>query len=111
MELAKKKCSACEDKNTKPLSKGKVSGYLEELIHWTLDKKGKMIFKQLEFKTFVNSIDFVNAVADIAEMEGHHPDIHIWYNKVRLELSTHSIDGLTENDFIVAAKIDELIKF
>jgi len=53
-------------------------------------------------------MSFVNEVADLAEFEGHHPDIYIWYNKVKLELSTHAIGGLAENDFILAAKIDKI---
>jgi 4a-hydroxytetrahydrobiopterin dehydratase len=62
--------------------------------------------KEFKFVDFIGAINFVNLVADIAEEEGHHPDIHIFYNKVRLELSTHAIGGLSENDFILAAKID-----
>lgn len=67
---------------------------------------GARIYKEFKFKDFIGAINFVNLVADIAEMEGHHPDIHINYNKVLLELWTHAIGGLSENDFILAAKID-----
>ena len=61
------------------------------------------------FKNFVEAMAFINKVADIAEEERHHPDIHISYNKVQLTLTTHAIHGLSENDFILAAKIDSLI--
>lgn len=69
---------------------------------------GKKISRAFQFKTFFQAIAFVNNTSKIAEQEGHHPDIHIYYNKVVIELSTHSINGLSENDFILAAKIDEI---
>ena len=61
------------------------------------------------FKNFIGALAFVNKVGDLAEAEGHHPDIHISYNKVQLTLTTHAIGGLSENDFILAAKIDSLM--
>ena len=67
-----------------------------------------MIGREFEFKDFKEAMTFVNNVADLAETEGHHPDITIHWNKVKLDLWTHSVDGLTENDFIVASKIDRL---
>jgi len=73
---------------------------------WMLDEKGQKISKEFKFKDFIGAINFVNYIAEIAESEGHHPDIKINYNKVLLELWTHAIGGLSENDFIVAAKID-----
>lgn len=71
---------------------------------WTC-MDNKKIQKKFSFPDFLAAMTFVNRVADIAEQEGHHPDIHIFYNKVTIELSTHSIGGLSKNDFIVAAKI------
>ena len=67
---------------------------------------GARISREYKFKDFIGAVNFVERVADVAEMEGHHPDIHIFYNKVVLELYTHAINGLSENDFIVAAKVD-----
>ena len=67
-----------------------------------------MIGREFEFKDFKEAMTFVNNVADLAETEGHHPDITIHWNKVKLDLWTHSVDGLTENDFIVASKINKL---
>lgn len=106
MNLLKKKCVPCEGKGMKPLSRADAQDYLDEIPGWALDKDAKKISKEFKFKDFIGAINFVNAVAEIAEMEGHHPDIHIHYNKVLLELSTHAIGGLSENDFILAAKID-----
>ena len=68
-----------------------------------------MIERQFRFKDFREAIAFVNKVADLAESEGHHPDIFISWNKVRLTLTTHKIGGLSRNDFVLAAKIDELL--
>lgn len=78
---------------------GEVPGW--ELVDSTLVRRFK-------FKDFKAAMDFVNRVADLAEEEGHHPDIHISWNRVRLESTTHSIKGLSENDFIMAARINIL---
>ncbi|MES2416509.1 MAG: 4a-hydroxytetrahydrobiopterin dehydratase [Patescibacteria group bacterium] len=108
-ELAKKKCSSCHDKDLKPLSGADLNDYLDEVSKWKIDADHKKISREFVFKDFVKAVDFVSGViADIAEEEGHHPDIHISYNKVTLELYTHAIGGLSENDFIVASKIDAI---
>ncbi|KKR62638.1 hypothetical protein A2643_03765 [Candidatus Nomurabacteria bacterium RIFCSPHIGHO2_01_FULL_39_220] len=104
--LLKKKCVPCEDKNIKPLGRADAQDYLDEIPGWALDQDAKKISKEFKFQDFIGAINFVERVADIAEEEGHHPDIHIHYNKVLLELTTHAIGGLSENDFIMAAKID-----
>lgn len=114
--LLKKICVSCEGKGIKPLSRADAQDYADEVPGWTLEweknpapeqaRYGARISKEFRFKDFIGAINFVERVADVAEMEGHHPDIHIKYNKVLLELSTHAIGGLSENDFIVAAKID-----
>ncbi|MEK9181875.1 MAG: 4a-hydroxytetrahydrobiopterin dehydratase [Patescibacteria group bacterium] len=104
--LLKKKCVPCENKGMKPFGRAEAEDYLTQISDWTLNDKGVKISKEYKFKDFIGAINFINLVADIAEMEEHHPDIHIRYNKVLLELSTHAISGLSENDFIVAAKID-----
>ena len=64
--------------------------------------------REFKFKDFVRAMKFVNKVAELAEEQGHHPDIHVHYNNVTLELWTHDVDGLSENDFILAAKVDKL---
>lgn len=75
---------------------------------WMLRDDGKEISREFTFKDFKEAMAFVNEVAEIAEREGHHPDIHVRWNKVRLDLSTHAIGGLSTNDFIVAAKVNVL---
>lgn len=105
-DLLKKKCIPCEKKGMKPMSKNEAQEYIDESYGWTLSEDANKISKEYKFQDFIGAINFVERVADVAEMEGHHPDIHINYNKVLLELSTHSIGGLSENDFILAAKID-----
>ncbi len=103
--LLKKKCVPCE-KGTKPLSRVDAEDYAIEQPGWILNDNATRISKEYKFADFIGAINFVERVADIAEEEGHHPDIHIHYNHVTLELWTHKIDGLSVNDFILAAKID-----
>lgn len=105
-DLLKKKCVPCEKKGIKPFTHAEAEDYLAQTSGWTLDEKGITISKEYKFQDFIGAINFVNTVADIAEMEGHHPDIHIFYNKVKLDLWTHAVGGLSENDFIIAAKVD-----
>lgn len=104
MNLTQRKCVPCEG-GTLPFAQEKVEEYLKEVAGWEL-KDNKLIFKMFSFKSFKEAIDFVNQVAGIAEEEQHHPDIYIHYKKVTLELTTHAIKGLSENDFIMASKID-----
>jgi 4a-hydroxytetrahydrobiopterin dehydratase len=106
--LLKKKCAPCERKGIKPFTKEEAEDYLGQLSGWSLLEDHKKISKEYKFQDFIGAVNFINLIADIAEEEGHHPDIflHDW-NKVTVTLSTHSINGLTENDFIVAARIDE----
>ena len=109
MDLLNKKCVPCEG-GVKPLSGASLQALLKEVgPAWQLLEE-KAIERDFKFKNFREAMDFVNAVAKLAEIEGHHPDIdlHGW-NKVRITLSTHAIGGLSENDFIVAKKIDFLI--
>jgi len=105
MELHEKKCIPCESGST-PLSEDDVKKNLEQIPNWKLN--GKKIEREFVFNDFKEAVKFVNNIADLAEDEGHHPDIHIHWNKVMLELWTHSMNGLSENDFIVAAKINNL---
>lgn len=107
-KLKEMRCISCESDAMKPLSKEAVKRLLLELSGWTLAKNVKSIEKELIFKNFDKAMDFVNMVADEAEFEGHHPDIEVRYNKVKLILSTHSIGGLSENDFVLAAKINAI---
>ncbi len=105
MDLTKKHCVPCES-TMPPLDPDRVPHYLKYSPGWT-SPDGKKIVRVFKFKDFKEAMAFVNGVAAIAEEEGHHPDIYIFYNQVNLELSTHNIGGLSENDFILAAKINE----
>ncbi len=105
MDLLKKKCVPCEG-GAMPLDMNQAKRYLDEVPGWALSTDGKKISKEFKFQDFIGAINFVERVADVAEMENHHPDIHVYYNKVVLELWTHASGGLSENDFIVADKVD-----
>src|SRR3989338_9759046 len=107
-DLLNQKCEPCEG-GVPPMTKDEINHYLPKLKEqWELieDKKISHTFK---LKTFRDAIAFVNKIADLAEKEGHHPNIHLLYNKVKIVLSTHAIDGLSRNDFILAAKIEKLL--
>ena len=107
MALTDKKCVPCEG-GVQPFTAAQINDYLTQLkTEWEVVAFHK-IKKQFKFKDFKEAMVFVNKVAEIAENEGHHPDITINYNRVTIELSTHSIGGLSENDFILAAKIEEV---
>ena len=105
-DLTKKHCVPCEG-GIAPFSPSQIKDYLKEVPEWTVFDNSK-IKREFKFKDFKEAMNFISKVADLAEAEGHHPDIHIFYNKVSLELSTHAIGGLSENDFILAAKIDQV---
>jgi 4a-hydroxytetrahydrobiopterin dehydratase len=107
-DLASRRCVACRG-GTPPLSEMEARRLLAGVPLWSLQEGATRLSRRFEFKDFVQAMEFVNRVAEIAEAEGHHPDIAIHWNKVDLVLWTHSIGGLHENDFIVAAKIDRLL--
>lgn len=107
MDLTKKKCVPCEG-GTLPLKEEGIKTYLSQLKDPWEVIEGKKIKKQFIFKNFPAAIEFVNKVAAVAEQEQHHPDLHIFYSRVIIELWTHAIGGLSENDFIMAAKIENL---
>jgi 4a-hydroxytetrahydrobiopterin dehydratase len=104
--LTGRHCVAC-DKGTSPLTEDEASRYLSQVPEWEI-REGKSLRRRFRFKDFVAAVAFVNRVATVAEEEGHHPDIYISYNRVRIDLTTHAIGGLSENDFIMAAKIGAL---
>jgi len=106
MDLAKQKCVPCEGTEA-PLTKKEAEALMAQISGWQLAEDAKSISKQFKFKNFKEAIGFINRVGEIAESEGHHPDIHLTnYRQVRIDLSTHAIKGLSQNDFILAAKID-----
>ncbi len=105
MSLVDKKCVPCEG-GAQPLPHTEIEQLLGELrLPWEV-LEHKKIHHEFVFKDFLEAMAFVKSVAEIAEAEGHHPDLHISYNRVVVELWTHAIGGLSENDFIVAGKIE-----
>lgn len=103
--LKKKKCVPCEGGVPK-LTKKEIAKLLPQIDGWEV--RDDKIHKTWTFFDFVEAMEFVNAMAEIAEDEGHHPDFGVHFNRVDVTIWTHAIDGLSENDFILAAKIDDL---
>lgn len=107
MDLTKKKCVPCEG-GVPPLNEDQVAELKKNInSDWEVIEN-KKIKKEYLFANYKQTIAFVNKVADLAEEEGHHPVMNVFYSKVDIELWTHSVNGLSENDFIMAAKIDSL---
>jgi 4a-hydroxytetrahydrobiopterin dehydratase len=105
-ELTQQKCKPCEG-GVPPLKPDEVARLLKQLPGWVLENG--MIVKTYAFKDYYHTMAFVNATAWISHREDHHPDILIGYNQCRVAYMTHAIKGLSENDFICAAKIDKLL--
>ncbi len=109
MDLANKKCVPCEVK-IPPMNGDEIQKHLSYLsLAWKAEDSIKIVC-EFTFKNFKEAMRFVNDIAKTAEQDGHHPDIFISYNKVKIELWTHFIGGLSENDFILAAKIENIFK-
>ena len=105
-DLAQKKCKPC-DGGVAPLTRAAAAALLPSLdAAWTLAADARSIRCELAFKDFYRTMSFVNAVAHVANIEDHHPDLEIGYNYCRIVFTTHTIKGLSENDFICAAKLD-----
>ena len=107
--LSAKTCVPCRG-GIPPLTEQDAREYAAATPGWSLVENATRLFRRFEFRDFKGAMEFVNRVADLAEEEGHHPDICIHWNKVELTLWTHKIGGLHENDFILAAKIDRLLE-
>ena len=105
--LAQKRCVPCEG-GTSPLTRPQAEELLKQVNEWSLSSDAQNISKKFTFKDFDAAMVFANKVTSIAETENHHPDLHISWGKVIVELTTHAIGGLSENDFILAAKIDKI---
>jgi 4a-hydroxytetrahydrobiopterin dehydratase len=107
-ELSEKKCAPCEG-GVKPLKPAKVKLFAKQLDKdWKIAKDSKSLTRSLKFKDFYRTMSFVNALSYIANTEDHHPDLEVGYGYCRVTFSTHSIGGLSVNDFICAAKLDRL---
>jgi 4a-hydroxytetrahydrobiopterin dehydratase len=108
-DLVTRRCQPCEG-GVPPLAHDAVQALLRALHeNWSVTDDGKAIVRVFEFAGYHRTISFVNAVAWVAETEGHHPDLKVLYGKVEVLYTTHAIKGLSENDFICAAKIDRLL--
>jgi len=107
-ELTKKRCKPCEG-GMKPFTLSESRTYLLKLNEWILDEKNVFIKRHCQFKNHYETMAFVNAVAWISHSEDHHPILEIGYNYCDVQYSTHAIKGLSENDFICAAKVDALL--
>ncbi len=108
-DLTARRCKPCEG-GVPALAPGAVGELLKALhADWKLPPDGKSISRTFEFSGYNRTIGFVNAVAWVANAEGHHPDLEVYYQRCVVKWWTHAVNGLTENDFICAAKVDRLI--
>jgi len=107
--LKERKCVPCEG-GVKPLDAAMATGMQKQLhADWRLVEDGKALARDLRFPDFHRTMSFVNALAHVANIEDHHPDLQVGYNYCRIRYSTHAIGGLSDNDFICAAKADGLV--
>ena len=110
-DLTKKKCIPCEG-GAIPFDISEIHKYQKKVDDWDIlkdEKKIYYLYKNYKFKNFLESQSFINKVGEISENEGHHPDILFGWGYAEIKITTHAIEGLSENDFILAAKIDQLI--
>lgn len=108
-DLANKKCVPCEG-GVAPLNDSEISNLLKQVPKWEHISEKKLIRRSVRCKNFVDAIALFEKICDVAEADDHHPDLHLTgYKNVAIELTTHAIKGLSENDFIMAAKLDQLL--
>ena len=107
--LSHKRCVPCEG-GVPPLDHQTVNKLLRQIPNWELKDDGKVIMRHFQFSNYYMTMAFVNAIAWMAHQEDHHPDLEVSYNYCKVRYHTHAIDGLSENDFICAAKVDALHK-
>lgn len=107
VNLVEKRCVPCES-GAPPLSRQEAEKILEQVPSWSIASDSKSIHKAFKFKNWLEAVAFTNTISEIAEREGHHPDIDLRWGHVGVTLTTHAIKGLSENDFILAAKIEEI---
>ena len=105
-DLKQKTCKPCEG-GVPPLPQEEITRFLSELHGW--EQVGQEIAKTYAFRNYYETIAFVNAIAWMAHQENHHPDLEVGFKKCRVRYSTHAIGGLSENDFICAAKVEDLL--
>lgn len=107
--LTQRHCVVCEP-GTPTLSRPEIDKLLGQLDGWVVEQADGhfRLGKTIRFKGFLTGVELVNQISQVAEQEGHHPDLHLSYGALKVELWTHTAGGLTENDFVLAAKIDQL---
>ena len=109
-DLANKRCIPCKG-GTPPFDTSEIHKYLKRVDGWDVksdEEKSFFLTKEFKFKNFIESQNFINKVGNIAEVEGHHPDISFGWGYCKIKIFTHAIKGLAESDFILAAKIDKI---
>ena len=109
-DLINKKCAPCEG-GVIPFDISEIHKYQKKVDGWDVKSNDKKIFyleKNFKFKNFLDSQEFINKVSEISENEGHHPDINFGWGYAKILITTHAIEGLSQNDFILAAKIDQI---
>ncbi|MFW6278451.1 MAG: 4a-hydroxytetrahydrobiopterin dehydratase [Halorhodospira sp.] len=106
MSLTEQACVPCQG-GVEPLSREQATEMLAEIPSWSLDDEARMIYRRFRFRNFVDALAFVSRVSEVAEAEDHHPDILLGYGYAEVRIQTHKIGGLHQNDFILAAMIDE----
>jgi 4a-hydroxytetrahydrobiopterin dehydratase len=107
--LLEQQCEPCEG-GLSPLSAARAARYLEQVPGWQLSENCKSIKRSFKFKGFFRTMSFINALAWIANQQGHHPDFSAGYNYCEVLFTTHAIDGLSENDFICASRVNALME-
>ncbi|EMS59134.1 Putative pterin-4-alpha-carbinolamine dehydratase [Triticum urartu] len=111
VELSKRSCVSCNSKDLQAMSEDSAKTLLEQVAGWEMKNEGGILklHRAWKVKNFAKGLEFFQLVAAVAEEEGHHPDLHlVGWNNVKIDVWTHSVSGLTDNDFILAAKINEL---
>ena len=107
-ELASRRCKPCEG-GTPPLPRARAEELLRQVNEaWTLSAAASAIRREFGFRDFYRTMSFVNALAHVANIEDHHPDLKVGYNYCHVTFTTHAVRGLSENDFVCAAKIDQI---
>ncbi len=108
-KLVEKHCKPCKG-GAEALPRNRANRYLEQVPGWQISSDHKSIGRKFEFKGFYRTVSFINALAWIANQQGHHPDFSAGYNYCQVNFTTHAIGGLSENDFICASRVNALVK-
>lgn len=108
-DLKERRCKPCEG-GVDPMGREQAEALVDQVPGWKLSEDGKSISRRFEFKGFYRTVGFVNALAWVANREDHHPDFSAGYNYCEVTFTTHAVGGLSENDFICAAKVNALLE-